>query len=86
MSAKLTLSSDQKASWLKSKHFSRGIKAAAATLAILYLVTGSEIAADYAGSPQVVNADLGTRVTKTVHLIVPPSRLNRSGFAGGSNS
>ena len=51
MLATLTLRADRIGIWLKSKHVPRAIKMAAATLAILYLVTGSEIAA---AEPSVV--------------------------------
>ena len=66
MLAKLKLSSDQKGSWLKSKHFSRGIKAAAAAFAIIYLINGAEVAAVNANAPRAVNASPDYRIAEAV--------------------
>ena len=47
MFAKLTLRAGRESSWFKSTRFSRAIKVATATFAILYLIIGTAAAAGY---------------------------------------
>lgn len=66
MSATLTLSSGHETIGHKFNHLPRALKAGAAALGLLYFVAGGEIAADYAVSPQLIEADLRARVASTV--------------------
>ena len=68
MIATRELNPEQKSAWLKSNHLARVIKLAAVTLAIVYSVNGSVIAADYANSPRLAKADFGARVASTVWM------------------
>ena len=57
---------DRRSLWLKPKHISRMLKAAAAAWAILYLINAVEVAAGYASAIRTDNSSKGQQVIEAI--------------------